>query len=400
MKKYIVQDGDSMWKISKATGVRLNLLMAANPQVRDPNQLQPGMVLSIPELGKDKSTTPPTTVGGTPSSAGAAAPKTPSPAQQTPAPTAGEVPHGVSGMGPVSGEMPTAPGTVPYFGFVWPHVVKQGETWHSIADLYHVPVENLKRMNPRQSTQLSPGDIVYVPGTAGQVPGSTGSAGAGHVPAGHMPAGQGIDPGYGAGPDQMGHPGGWPPHMPGQHPGAGYPGWPYGAGVPPIAPGAGAPMQGYGPYGVPHWPGDMGVGSGGMPVAPDSYGPHTHVPYRPYRPYPAGGMRAMRPHPAYFPMAPYGYGGWWAGPGYPAPYGSLPADAGYRKWAASHDVPASWMRDWDESSAMESSWSSTFPAEPSYRADASWQGSGGNPSWGYPQPPQTGEPPYRPESST
>ena len=55
MKKYIVREGDTMWEISKATGVRLNLLMAANPQVKDPNQLRPGSLIVVPELGKHDS---------------------------------------------------------------------------------------------------------------------------------------------------------------------------------------------------------------------------------------------------------------------------------------------------------------------------------------------------------
>ncbi len=115
MKKYIVRDGDTMWTISKETGVRLNLLMAANPQVTDPNRLRPGNVIVIPELYKKTAAKP----SGEPSRP----PTEPAPA--------GAVP--------------------PYFGFVWPHVVKAGETWESIAAGYNASVAQLKELNPEST---------------------------------------------------------------------------------------------------------------------------------------------------------------------------------------------------------------------------------------------------------
>ncbi|MDB5083834.1 MAG: hypothetical protein JWN30_720 [Bacilli bacterium] len=48
MWKHVVKHGDSMWKIAKQVGVTLEQLTAANPQITDPNQLQPGQVLNIP----------------------------------------------------------------------------------------------------------------------------------------------------------------------------------------------------------------------------------------------------------------------------------------------------------------------------------------------------------------
>jgi LysM repeat protein len=52
MKKYVVREGDTMWSIAEANGIRPKLLMASNPQVRNPNQLKPGTVIIIPELTK------------------------------------------------------------------------------------------------------------------------------------------------------------------------------------------------------------------------------------------------------------------------------------------------------------------------------------------------------------
>jgi LysM repeat protein len=140
MKKYIVRDGDTMWKISKETGIRLNLLMAANPQVSDPNQLRPGSVLVVPELNKP---------------AGQSYPQTAQPHQQAEPAAAAPMQS--------PGSMP-AQVVPPYFGFVWPHIVQQGETWESIAKRYHVELSALRQMNASyQERSVKEGDMVYVP---------------------------------------------------------------------------------------------------------------------------------------------------------------------------------------------------------------------------------------------
>lgn len=348
-----------MWTVSKATGVRLNLLMAANPQVRDPNELTPGSVLSIPELGKEATAGP---AGDTTAGSPAAAVHPPVPVGRTETTGAAPGAPGAPGSGQPGGPAGaasggvTGPETVPYFGFVWPHVVKRGETWERIARLYHVPVDTLKRMNTGHTEPLQPGDIVYVPGTAGQVPGLPGQSG------------------------------GWQPEAAG-HAAAGQPAGPIPAPLPQAA-----------------------ADTGGTPVSPNGYGPHTHVPYRPYHPQPmyfapygARGPWGYAPYgfgpgayPAYPPAGyPAGYpgacpGGFPGGaPGgyaavYPphgvwqqSPGAGLPPEAGYRMWAASQYAPTAWMTDWDESSS-ESDWSSTFSVS---RQDGS-----------------DGEPPYGPES--
>ncbi len=166
MKKYVVKKGDTMWSISRATGVRLNLLMAANPQITDPNRLQPGQVIYIPELEKPAmppaAATPPGgplagQLDGPPSAAPGPGPM-PGAAYAAPEPAGNQV----AGSG---GEMP------PYFGFVWPHVVQPGETWEHIAQRYGVSVQQLRRLNPTLGRALQEGDIVYVPGLGGAMPG-------------------------------------------------------------------------------------------------------------------------------------------------------------------------------------------------------------------------------------
>ncbi|MDU4698130.1 MAG: LysM peptidoglycan-binding domain-containing protein [Paenibacillus sp.] len=46
--KYVVKQGDTLWKLSKAWGLPLQTLIAANPQLSDPNQLKVGDIVNIP----------------------------------------------------------------------------------------------------------------------------------------------------------------------------------------------------------------------------------------------------------------------------------------------------------------------------------------------------------------
>lgn len=231
MKKYIVREGDTMWEISQATGVRLNLLMAANPQITDPGQLQPGSLIVIPELGKHG---PP--VGSTASTP----PEPPLTGGMSTGPastSAQEVfPPGAAVSEHTNIQAPHVPGPHPeqeyYFGFVWPHVVRAGETWEVLSNSYGVPINQLKRMNPELTkAPLSPGQVVYVPSPAAPPTAGLPTTGASVKPA--------------VGKDGLTHKG-----MPGP---------------------------------IPPYSSDMQNGAAG-PVPPgpqaDEYGPHTHNPYR------------------------------------------------------------------------------------------------------------------------
>lgn len=46
--KHVVKQGDTLWKLSKAWGISLDALVAANPQLSDPNVLKVGDVINIP----------------------------------------------------------------------------------------------------------------------------------------------------------------------------------------------------------------------------------------------------------------------------------------------------------------------------------------------------------------
>lgn len=48
MNKYVVQSGDTLWKIAKKTGHSLASIIAANPQIANPDLIMPGQVITIP----------------------------------------------------------------------------------------------------------------------------------------------------------------------------------------------------------------------------------------------------------------------------------------------------------------------------------------------------------------
>ncbi|MFD0674343.1 LysM peptidoglycan-binding domain-containing protein [Cohnella sp. GCM10027633] len=51
MHQHIVQQGDSLWKLSKAWGIHLSDMIKANPQLKNPNALLTGEVVNIPKAG-------------------------------------------------------------------------------------------------------------------------------------------------------------------------------------------------------------------------------------------------------------------------------------------------------------------------------------------------------------
>lgn len=149
MKKYIIRLGDTMNVISQRTGVKLSLLMAANPQITDVNQLSPGQTIVIPELGKPTSVTAkPSLTNHTPESV------YPSHAKMT-----GGQPKSHGPIGQSKAHV--------YFGYVWPHVVAVGETWETISRKYHVSMSKLMHLNPKYVNGRQPkvGKVVFIPST-------------------------------------------------------------------------------------------------------------------------------------------------------------------------------------------------------------------------------------------
>ena len=48
MTIHTVQKGDTLWKISKMHGISLEALIAANPQITNPDKIDVGMAINVP----------------------------------------------------------------------------------------------------------------------------------------------------------------------------------------------------------------------------------------------------------------------------------------------------------------------------------------------------------------
>ena len=109
VKEYVVQKGDTLSLIAKKFGVTLDALIAANPQIKDPNKIVPGDVINIPK-----------------------APKPPIP--------------------------PKPP--------VKEYVVQKGDTLFLIAKKFGVTLNALIAANPqiKDPNKISPGDVINIPG--------------------------------------------------------------------------------------------------------------------------------------------------------------------------------------------------------------------------------------------
>ncbi len=120
MNMYVVQKGDTMWKIAKRFGLSLHALIAANPHIANPDVLRIGDRLNVPAAASGM------------------------------APMIAE-PYGYSAPGPV-----------------WPYVVKTGDTMWKIAKQLGVPFQELLLVNPQVANpdQIMPGQMIQVPGYA------------------------------------------------------------------------------------------------------------------------------------------------------------------------------------------------------------------------------------------
>ncbi|HHT02183.1 MAG TPA: LysM peptidoglycan-binding domain-containing protein [Firmicutes bacterium] len=56
-KEYVVKKGDTLWEIARCHGICLQQLLAANPQIENPDLIYPGQVIYIPV--KDEAPCPP-----------------------------------------------------------------------------------------------------------------------------------------------------------------------------------------------------------------------------------------------------------------------------------------------------------------------------------------------------
>ena len=118
MNVYVVQQGDTLWKIAQRFGVSLDSLIAANPQLSNPNMLAVGQQINVP-------------AGGV---------------------AVGPGPSPVATSGP--------PGTQQY-------IVKPGDTLWKIAQRMGLSVQALAAANPQltNANQIYPGQVIWIPGS-------------------------------------------------------------------------------------------------------------------------------------------------------------------------------------------------------------------------------------------
>lgn len=125
MNIYVVQQGDSLWKIAQRFNLSLDALIAANPQIANPSMIQVGQQINVPGTG--------------------------SPMAATPMPSAP--------MHPTSGT---------YTGASWQYMVKAGDSMWRIAKRTGVSLADLVAANPQiaDPNKIMPGQVVNIPGVS------------------------------------------------------------------------------------------------------------------------------------------------------------------------------------------------------------------------------------------
>ncbi|MGB4265655.1 MAG: SafA/ExsA family spore coat assembly protein, partial [Limnochordia bacterium] len=176
---YIVQPGDTMFLIAQRFGVRLDALIAANPQIPDPSEIRPGQTVCVPQAA---TVCPPNTFayivqpgdtmffiaqrfGVSLDALIAANPQIPNPNMIIPGQTVC-----------VPTAAPPPPGDCPPNTFVY--VVQPGDTMFFIAQRFGVSLNALIAANPQipNPNLIFPGQRVCVPRVSappGCPPGST-----------------------------------------------------------------------------------------------------------------------------------------------------------------------------------------------------------------------------------
>ncbi|MBS4024123.1 MAG: LysM peptidoglycan-binding domain-containing protein [Clostridia bacterium] len=122
VRQYVVQPGDTLFLIARRFGTTVPAILAANPQITDPNVIFPGQIINIP----------------------VAVPPTPPPTTPTPPPTPTPMPT------------PPPPGR---------YVVQPGDTLFLIARRFGTTVAAILAVNPQitDPNLIFPGQIITIP---------------------------------------------------------------------------------------------------------------------------------------------------------------------------------------------------------------------------------------------
>lgn len=143
MNYHIVQPGDSLWSISQAHGCSLQDLLAANPQISNPNNITVGQRINLPD-GCRAETTPPNLRPGQP-------------------PLQVENDEALANMDEESrnalcDELRTLPRPLIY-------VVKKDDNIYQLAKCFDLSIKEIMQVNPQiqNPDMIYPGDKIFIP---------------------------------------------------------------------------------------------------------------------------------------------------------------------------------------------------------------------------------------------
>lgn len=149
MNYHIVQPGDSLWSISQAHGCSLQDLLAANPQISNPNNISVGSRINLPENCQQESTPPPTPPGAPPIQV--------------------ENDQSLPDMDEASrdrlcADLRELPRPLIY-------VVKQGDNIYQLAKCFDLSIKEILQVNPQiqNPDMIYPGDKIFIPRARGGI---------------------------------------------------------------------------------------------------------------------------------------------------------------------------------------------------------------------------------------
>lgn len=154
-----VQQGDTLYAISKRTGYPISALMEVNG-LKNPN-LKPGQKLALPAGPAGRKPMARATAHGTaPGATPGATPAAATPVASAPPPAAAAT--------PVPAVAPHVPAAVDAGSWTGTHTVKPGESLYGIARQHKIPLAALQQHNAiSDPTKVRPGTALKVPGAPG-----------------------------------------------------------------------------------------------------------------------------------------------------------------------------------------------------------------------------------------
>lgn len=155
-KTHIVEEGQTLYSISKAYGVTVSDLLKSNPQIED-NIIQFGQEVIIPNI--QKTSTKPSTSTNSPSNQGISNQPFTTPASS----------KKVVESAPVSPPSPATPIRNHQFATI-SHIVKGKETLYAISKEYGVTVDQIKAWNHLEGNDIKIGSVIVIRTEAKEVP--------------------------------------------------------------------------------------------------------------------------------------------------------------------------------------------------------------------------------------